>query len=425
MGYKTGTPVRHSEDFFRHIFIDDKDKVRGRVQTAIENQGTVHVEYRVMHPDGSVHWLLSRGRIFRDDHLQPVKIAGTTMEITEQKNLDQANRRSQRFLYDSEERYRSLVSVLSSIVWSTDPVGRVLSPQPPWEAYTGDIFDDYRDFRWIESLHPDDRDHFVANWARACHDQCDFKAEGRLWSREHQNYRHINARAVPLFNERGQIREWVGTISDIDDRYQAELALKKSEQRFRFALKNAPLVAAWMNDDLSYTWAHNPELMFGTSDITGRSDEELLNATSARQLRELKTRALTTGEPVREVISITSEQGKRFFDVTIEPLHSEDLTEISGLAMAAMDITVSKETESAALAASQAKSQFIANISHEIRTPIGIILGFSDLASELMSEHPIAQSYLNTIRKNGQHLLGLIGEILDLSKIEAIALNWI
>lgn len=92
------------------------------------------------------------------------------------------------------------------------------------------------------------------------------------------------------------------------------------------------------------------------------------------------------------------------------------------------DITGSKEAESAlveakmmAESANRTKSQFLANMSHELRTPLNSIIGFSDiLASELFAELDQKQKqYASNINRSGRHLLNIINDILDISKIEA------
>ena len=73
--------------------------------------------------------------------------------------------------------------------------------------------------------------------------------------------------------------------------------------------------------------------------------------------------------------------------------------------------------------ANQAKSRFLSNMSHEIRTPLGVILGFADLASDPISTSSDRKSYLDTVKRNAQNLSNLIGEILDLAKVEAGKIN--
>jgi CheY-like chemotaxis protein len=76
-----------------------------------------------------------------------------------------------------------------------------------------------------------------------------------------------------------------------------------------------------------------------------------------------------------------------------------------------------------ALAASRAKSDFLANVSHEIRTPLGAILGYAELVEQRIARDPDATDWMAGLRRNGEHLLRLVDDLLDVSKIEAGALQ--
>jgi signal transduction histidine kinase/CheY-like chemotaxis protein len=83
------------------------------------------------------------------------------------------------------------------------------------------------------------------------------------------------------------------------------------------------------------------------------------------------------------------------------------------------ETTRAKQAEDAATAANQAKSTFLANMSHELRTPLNVILGFSQLMGRAPDLPPEQQEHLSIITRSGEHLLTLINQLLDLSKIEA------
>src|SRR4029078_2582430 len=82
-------------------------------------------------------------------------------------------------------------------------------------------------------VHQDDRDRMRMNWARAVAVGEVYESEMRIWHVRSQSYRHCVVRAVPLRHADGTVREWIGTITDIDDR-------KRAEEQFRLAVDAAP-----------------------------------------------------------------------------------------------------------------------------------------------------------------------------------------
>lgn len=151
-------------------------------------------------------------------------------------------------LQASESRYRSLIVATSSIVWAADVTGDVVEPLPAWQAYTGQTFDEYRGQGWTEAIHPLDRDHAVPGMAAAISRLRPFQLEYRLRRHDGQ-YRFVLARGVPVFSEDSSVKEWVGTCTDIQERKDSEVALRKSE-RLALAGQLAAGIAHEINNPL-------------------------------------------------------------------------------------------------------------------------------------------------------------------------------
>jgi signal transduction histidine kinase/CheY-like chemotaxis protein len=114
----------------------------------------------------------------------------------------------------------------------------------------------------------------------------------------------------------------------------------------------------------------------------------------------------------------------RWVKVTAFPVRNSE-GRVYSIANIATDITEFKNIQQklksatrSALTASKVKTQFLANMSHEIRTPLSAVLGFTELIART-SQAPDIRDWIEIIQRNGNHLLGLIDEILDISQIEA------
>jgi PAS domain S-box-containing protein len=144
------------------------------------------------------------------------------LELLRDRDSDQ----SRAALAKSERRYRTLLSATSAIVWTRNAFGEFVEPQPSWEEFTGQTWEHYRGWGWVDAIHPEDR-HAVRNrWRQVARTGQMFEVEARIWKASRNGYCYFIGRGAPVWKADGTIEEWTGTVTDIDDRKRLEVQLR-------------------------------------------------------------------------------------------------------------------------------------------------------------------------------------------------------
>ena len=240
-----------------------------------------------------------------------------------------------------------------------------------------------------------------------------------------------------IFSCRASLSDWhgepatIGCVFDITEQVAREVAKTRSAEMFRNVFQMAPEVMLLINNNTGRIIDVNPAYLniFGArrdavirkkaTDLSIWSDQTVLD----RLLEELKISTSITDMPVVLTTRGGIVRHFRLFAQTIEDPRTPLLL------IAGRDVTedMSREAElqrsrDTAELANRTKSEFLANMSHELRTPLNAILGFAEIIrNEIFGPVGVDKykEYSGDIHNSGSHLLSIINDILDLSKVEA------
>jgi PAS domain S-box-containing protein len=247
-------------------------------------------------------------------------------------------------LWQSPEGYRQLSEALPQIVWSSDARGNVDFFNSRWFTYSGLSEEQSYTGEWEDLIHPDDRLRVLKDWAEAVRTGSSIDFEHRL-RRSDGVYRWHLERAVPVRDSLGRVVRWFGTFTDIDDRKQAEDALRESEQRFRQFAENSTSVL-WVLDlgaqQIEYLSPSFQQLWGGAPHMVPRDFAQWLESVHPDD-RENVTSAFTRVQEqadvvVKEYRVVRPDGGVRWIQNTCFPILDES-GRVRRLAGIAQDIT--------------------------------------------------------------------------------------
>jgi len=180
--------------------------------------------------EGPARWVTARAHAVRAADGTILEVILMHQDITDRIEAETA-------LRVREERFRSLVMATSQIVWTNTPDGRVLEDSPSWRAFTGQTYDEWKEFGWLDALHPDDVARTRAHWLHCVATRSVFEVEYRL-RRADGAWRWTAVKGVPIIDADGTLREWIGANTDIHEMVtaRAELAQRLDQERRNSAL---------------------------------------------------------------------------------------------------------------------------------------------------------------------------------------------
>lgn len=399
---------------------DDRERVAKRIHDCLAHSGMrLSENFRLPHADGSWRWIEAEVRNLLDDpEIQGVLVV--SRDVTSRRRLEDH--------FSIAER----TAGFGTYRWDRDRNKRVVSSAFSQMLDLPTKTKEFSDATLLELLHPDDAKHVKETMRSLKDDPKPFSHSMRLRRRD-GSYRHFVSHGFPELDDQNEIRSVIGILDDVTDSLNTELALRRTSEQYQLIAEHAYDMFARHTPDGVLTFvspAVRKVMGAEPEDVVGLNIIEMMHKDDQTEARN-KLEALNIGaDSVRISFRLPNLKGEFIWlESTVHPILDERTGQMVEAIAITRDISERKEYEQRLLdarekaeTANRTKSTFLANMSHELRTPLNAVIGFSEILKRQMYGplgDAVYDEYANLIYESGTHLLDLINDILDMSKVEA------
>jgi len=405
-----------NEEDFRNKTVSWKKMVHGgdlhKLEMAtheLRKKGYAEAEYRLITPKGDIKWLRDRAWVVSDP--QNPRIDGIITDVTERKLAEQAYR-------DSEERYRTAIQSSVEAIYMMNPATYAITDVN--EAFCrllGYTRDEALNLKMADFVDHSMQD-ITAYIDRVIEDG-ESVLDRRTWRCKDGMRLTVEITANRIVQRDQEIIFVVAR--DVTTQMEIKKQLDSERELLGEVVNNAPVPMAILDHDLRFvvyskTWvqSYGP----GRIKLTGKKLFEIYQKLPSHW-QDLCYRGLQG-----EVLHIAEEELRLdehnviYLRLAIHPWGNEDGSR-NGVILVAERIDELVSARKAAEDANQAKSAFLARITHELRTPLNAILGYAQIMTNDPTVSEVHRGYVDNMYRSGNHLLTMINDILDISKIEA------
>jgi PAS domain S-box-containing protein len=413
------------------VFAEDIEAVnhlRTRLITGAEKHNISH--NRSYSKDRSVVHCEWYNSALLDESGHLVSVLSLVLDVTERNQAEEA-------LQQSEERFRQLAENLHDVFWMLDFSNhQLLYVSPAYEQLWGrsceSLYANAHD--WIDAVYPEDRDRVeTAFFGQVL--EGGFDEEFRIL-RPDGSMRWVRDRGVPVKDDSGATYRIAGIAEDITERKLAQQALKNSQERLKLAQKVGQIGAwEWNFQTNEVIWTEELETLYGLApgSFDGKYETwaKTLHPDDRTRIQQEAWNGLIEGREFNTEFRILWPDGSVHWLTAKAKAFDDDTGKLWRVIGVNMDITKRKQAEverinllereqaarAQAEAANRIKDEFLAVLSHELRSPLNPILGWSKLLQSRKFDEGTTARALEIIERNAKLQIQLIEDLLDVSRI--------
>ena len=412
------------EQFFDVIHPDDRAHVLESYTRSVTQGSDFEEEFRVIWPDGSIHWLHDRGRMFLGLDGMPQYILGAITDISNHKRMEDVIR-------ERDAQFRTLANSIPQLTWIANKDGTRTWYNERWYDYTGYGRDHMQGLGWLRVHHPHAADAVLAAQRKAFETGGLWEDTVRLRGKDGK-YRWFLSRAVPVRTALGTTTQWFGTNTDITDRLADEEKLREREVRYRRALDVENIGVIFFDNSHRVTGINQAFARMSGYTSDDVSDGMILwrDLTPAQDIQLAELRQVeydATGRTTPSEQEFTRKDGTHWWGLVT----ATRVGDAEGVKFV-LDITARKDAErereeilkreqearQEAERAIALRQQVLAFVAHDLRNPVHTIVASSSLLEMPIREDQRTQQ-IELIKRCAWGMERLIGDLLDLSRIEA------
>jgi PAS domain S-box-containing protein len=417
---------------------------------------------------GRARWVTARAHPIKDGEGRILEVMLMHEDITERVVAEKT-------LREREQRFRSLVMATSQTVWSTTPDGRVLEDSPTWRAVTGQSYDEWKEYGWLDAVHPDDREQARRTWLECAATCSVYETEYRLRQPD-GSYRWTAVKGVPLTDADGSVREWIGANKDIHEMVvaQAELAERLDREQRHSALLakvakasrtlgsalsikdiaeglveevrdilEVHLAVVSLSEGDSWSQAINAvsmsEKYAGFQGYAAKTDGSGIYAEVCRSNQAMRlTQEQLEAHPAWKgfgpqaarhpamrgwlAVPLIDRKGKNIGLIQASDKYEGEFTEQDEAILVQLASIAANGFENARLYSSlkeqdRRKDEFLAMLAHELRNPLAPIATAAELLKIGIADEARVRRSSEVISRQVKHMTSLVDDLLDISRV--------